>query len=100
MVMKSGRIGRLDGSFTFGGCATETLVELRGMMIDDHHAASKLTWLSRRSVRSRLTEKFAEPRYFVCFEAMCVRALEKRTLRANHKCKLVASMRLDFTQPP
>jgi hypothetical protein len=70
------------------------------MVIDDHNYASRLTWLSGQSVDSRFAEKFAETRYLVRFEAMCVRALEKRTLRADHKCKLVASMRLDFTQLP
>jgi hypothetical protein len=97
MVMKSVRIRWLDGSFTFWACATEILVEPRGMMVDDYNYASRLTWLSGQSVNCRYAEEFAEARYLVRFEAMCVRALEKRTLRAEYKCKLVASMRLDFT---
>jgi hypothetical protein len=100
VAMKAERIIRLDGSFDFWPAAAEVLVHSRGMMVDDYNYASDLLGLSRRGIKSGVVEKFAEPRYLTPFKIMGMRAFEKRTLRTNHKCDLVAPVRLNFTQLP
>src|SRR5277367_4939650 len=98
VMMEIERVVRLHLVFVCRTTSTEILVNVGGVVVDDHdHAAGLGRFLYMRT-RSRFLQELTQPRNFLDTEIMGMRLAEKGALVADAEHKFVVSVRLDLTQ--
>jgi hypothetical protein len=96
MMLKSERIIRLDGDFIFRSAAAEIVVNMGGMMIDDHNHPSDPMCFRGFPKDARFFEKPTQVGNLFDFEIMSAGTFEELPLGAYYERKLVVSVRLDL----
>ena len=98
MVMEMERIVRAYLVCVCRTTATEILINMSGVVVDDdNHPAGLGRFFSLRT-RSRFFQESAQPGNFLHVQIMGVRPLEKGALAANAEYKFIVSVWLDLSQ--
>jgi hypothetical protein len=96
MMLESKWIIRLDGDFVLRPAAAEIVVNMGGLMVDDHNHSSDLMCFRGFPKYASFFEKPTQPGNLLDFEIMSAGAFEETPLGSYYERKLVVSVRLDL----
>ena len=96
MVLESERIIRLDSDFVFRPAAAKVVINMGGVMIDDHNHSAILMGFRGFTKDAGFFQKSAQSGYLFDFEIMGAWTLEEALLGSHHKYKLIIPVRLDL----
>jgi len=78
--------------------STDIVVNMGGVVVDDHNHTAGMGGLFYLRTRSSFFQKFTETGNFLHTKIMGMRLLEKGALVADVEHKFIVSVRLDLTQ--